>query len=165
MKAQASGKRPGGRPVGSKNKAKPNSISVSEPGDANVTIINGSGSIGSATLRHAPRGLASVTVHGLFSLVSFSRTYLCNNHYTLHAGASPPSSNSAPPMATSLAVPSPEKSSPPIMSPSLPPPSGIPMHVYKYNQDEAYTQDDTNTGASGHLSGFNLVNYLHAPSS
>ncbi|KAL2322386.1 hypothetical protein Fmac_026765 [Flemingia macrophylla] len=124
--------------------------------NVNVTIINGSGSIGSATLRQGSGGSASVTVHGPFSLVSFSGTYLCNNHYTLHAGASPPPSFTfgitlrsshgnllggavagkviAAHNVTLIAF---TYSNP---------------HVYKCNPDEAYTHHHNNDAASGSLS-------------
>ncbi|XP_020231050.1 AT-hook motif nuclear-localized protein 17 [Cajanus cajan] len=118
--ATSSGKKPRGRPPGSKNKPKPKPNSVLVPEAAgvdqsfviidvpqgedimgyivdlacrenlSVTVVNGSGNIASVTLRHATHGSAASTLHGPFSLVSFSGTFLYNNHYTLPAGATPP---------------------------------------------------------------------------
>ncbi|XP_020228715.1 AT-hook motif nuclear-localized protein 17 [Cajanus cajan] len=109
-----------GRPAGSKNKPKPITASTTEPTAAeeptkfafihvpegedaiesivelarrehvSVTVLGGSGAVASVTLSHTPGGATGFTLHGPFSLVSFSGTYVYSNHYTLNPGASPP---------------------------------------------------------------------------
>ncbi|KAL2322384.1 hypothetical protein Fmac_026763 [Flemingia macrophylla] len=117
--ATSSGKRQRGRPPGSKNKPKniPTNeanhadhqptklvlIDVPQGEDAiesvvelalrekvSVTLLGGTGSVWSVTLRHEPRGTTGFTLHGPFSLVSFTGTYVYSNDYTLNPGASPP---------------------------------------------------------------------------
>nr|KYP55810.1 Putative DNA-binding protein ESCAROLA [Cajanus cajan] len=110
------GKRQRGRPAGSKNKPKPNALPTTKPAAADesakfvlidvpqgadviesivelaqreqvsVTILNGSGAGASVTLQHAPRGSTTFTLHGPFSLVSFSGTFV----YGGGDGDSPP---------------------------------------------------------------------------
>nr|KYP60511.1 Putative DNA-binding protein ESCAROLA [Cajanus cajan] len=113
--ASSSNRNPRGRPLGSKNKPKPNTMSITEPSakialihvpqghnvvesimdfanreHVSVTILSGSGTIASVTLHHPSRDSTAFTLHGPFALVSFTGTYVYNDHYTLNTGATPP---------------------------------------------------------------------------
>ncbi|TKY46687.1 AT-hook motif nuclear-localized protein 17 [Spatholobus suberectus] len=111
-------KKPRGRPPGSKNKPKPAPLPLAQPADPNVrlvivdvppgsdvmesifdvarrdhvsvTILSATGMIASVTLRNTPHGAPAVTLHGPFTLLSFTGSYIYNNQYTLRAGATPP---------------------------------------------------------------------------
>ncbi|XP_020222977.1 AT-hook motif nuclear-localized protein 17 [Cajanus cajan] len=113
--ATSSNRNPRGRPMGSKNKPKLNIMSITEPTamlslihvpqghdvvesimdyarreHANVTILGGSGTIARVTLHNTSGGSTALTLHGPFTLVSFTGTYVYNDRYTLNTGATPP---------------------------------------------------------------------------
>ncbi|RDX83407.1 AT-hook motif nuclear-localized protein 17, partial [Mucuna pruriens] len=111
-------KKPRGRPPGSKNKSKPASIpkaqlvdpsvklvivevppgrdiigsiiEVARRGHINLTILSANGMITSVTLRNASYGTPMITLHGPFTLLSLTGSYLYNNQYTFRLGATPP---------------------------------------------------------------------------
>ncbi|KAG5010965.1 hypothetical protein AAZX31_07G214000 [Glycine max] len=111
-------KKPRGRPPGSKNKPKTTSFPVGQPaepsmklvivnvtpgsdiiesildvarrGHVSLTILSASGTISKVTLHNSIHGVAALTLRGPFTLLSLNGSYLHNNHYTLHPGATPP---------------------------------------------------------------------------
>lgn len=113
-----SGRRPRGRPVGSRNKPKPTSLRVPETTDSimnvvtfnvasngdvmesifeiahrdqvSVTVMNVSGMINNVTLEASNEGAPPIMLHGPFNFLSLSGSYLYDNHYILHPGATPP---------------------------------------------------------------------------
>ncbi|RDY02776.1 AT-hook motif nuclear-localized protein 17, partial [Mucuna pruriens] len=111
-------KRTRGRPPGSKNKPKHASIpgaqlvdpfvklvmvnvppgndviesiiDIARRGRASLTILNADGMIASVTLRNAQHGAPTLTLHGPFTLLSLTGSYIYGNQYSLHLGATPP---------------------------------------------------------------------------
>ncbi|CAJ1964832.1 unnamed protein product [Sphenostylis stenocarpa] len=55
-----------------------------------ITVISASGTINKVTLQSSSHSTSSLILHGPFTLVSLTGSYLYNNQYTLHPGASPP---------------------------------------------------------------------------
>ncbi|ESW18322.1 hypothetical protein PHAVU_006G031100 [Phaseolus vulgaris] len=113
-----SAKKARGRPPGSKNKASPSSLPMPKPDESsmkvfnftvppnrdimefifdiahkdnvNVTILSASGKINSVILRNSTDDTTQIMMHGPFTLLSLSGSYLYNNHNTLHSGPTPP---------------------------------------------------------------------------
>jgi len=55
-----------------------------------VTVIKASGKIKNVTLQSSTYGTPNAILHGHFTLLSLTGSYLYNNEYTLHPGATPP---------------------------------------------------------------------------
>ncbi|KAL5193393.1 AT-hook motif nuclear-localized protein 17 [Glycine soja] len=115
-------KKPRGRPAGSKNKPKTTPFLVAQPmepymkviivyvtpssdiiesildvaqrGHVSLTVLSASGTITGVTLNNFSHGVDALTLRGPFTLLSLNGSYLYNNHYTLHPGATP-----APPLS------------------------------------------------------------------
>ncbi|QCD79344.1 AT-hook motif nuclear-localized protein 19-like [Vigna unguiculata] len=113
-----SGRRPRGRPVGSRNKPKPSSLRVPETTDStmnvftfnvapngdimesileivhrdqvSVTVMNVSGMINNVTMEASNEGSPPIMLYGPFNFLSLTGSYLYDNHYILHPGATPP---------------------------------------------------------------------------
>ncbi|CAK9327966.1 unnamed protein product [Citrullus colocynthis] len=117
--ADTSGRKPRGRPPGSKNKPKPPIvitkenessmkpvvIEISAGNDVvdtllnfarkrhvGLTVLSGSGSVSNVTLRHPMSHSTSLSLHGPFSLVSLSGSFLAN---TTPFSSKPPSPSSS----------------------------------------------------------------------
>ncbi|KAL5193387.1 AT-hook motif nuclear-localized protein 17 [Glycine soja] len=115
-------KKPHGRPAGSKNKPKITPFQVAQPvepcmkviivnvtpssdiiesildvahqGHVSLTVLSASGMITGVTLNNSSHGVDALTLRGPFTLLSLNGSYLYNNHYALHPGATP-----APPLS------------------------------------------------------------------
>ncbi|XP_014517185.1 AT-hook motif nuclear-localized protein 14-like [Vigna radiata var. radiata] len=55
-----------------------------------VTVISATGKINKVTLKSSTNGEPDLMLHGPLTLVSLTGSYLYNNQYTLHPGATPP---------------------------------------------------------------------------
>ncbi|CAJ1964834.1 unnamed protein product [Sphenostylis stenocarpa] len=109
-----SARTPRGRPPGSRNRTSSISSPMAEPDKSftkvfafnvppnrdimefifdiahkdqvNVSVLNASGMINIVTLHNSQK----VMLHGPFTLLSLTGSYLCKNHYTLHPGVTSP---------------------------------------------------------------------------
>ncbi|ESW18321.1 hypothetical protein PHAVU_006G031000 [Phaseolus vulgaris] len=113
-----SARRSTGKIHGSKNKSRSNSLPMTQSTDSSVnvftfnvapnsdvmecifdianrdqvsvTVIGASGRINNATLQSSTCSAPNFVLHGPFTLISLTGSYLYNNQYTLHPGATPP---------------------------------------------------------------------------
>ncbi|ESW18323.1 hypothetical protein PHAVU_006G031200 [Phaseolus vulgaris] len=111
-------RKPIGRPRGSKNKPSSTFLPVPQPeessmkvfaftvppnrdimefildiahkGHVSVAILNASGTVNNVTLQNSTLSAPTTMQHGPFTLLSLAGSYLYNNLYTLHPGATPP---------------------------------------------------------------------------
>jgi len=65
-------------------------LDISHQGHVSLSVLSAVGTINNVTLRNTTHGAPNLVFHGPFNLLSLTGSYLYNNHYTLHLGATPP---------------------------------------------------------------------------